>query len=80
MKELVTIGELNPEVEVDMATKTQEMEDGMTAFTETNFIGYLRLGNLYMAGLRDLCQDAQRDGSGPNPSSSPSDGNTPTHK
>ena len=76
-KELVTAREFNPEVEVDEVTKIQEMEDVMASLTETDFACYLCLGSLDMVGIRDLCQDAQSDGSRPGPSSSPGDGNTP---
>lgn len=72
--------DFDPEVEVDVAIKTREMEDAIAAFMETNFDGYLRLGDTDLVGLRDLCQDARIDGSGPGPSSPPGDGNAPAHK
>ena len=56
-----------------MASMTQEMEDAMVAFTEVDFANHLRLGSLDMAGLRSLCPEAQSDGLGSGPSSSPGD-------
>lgn len=50
-------GEFDPEVEVDVSTKTREMEDAIAAFTETNFAGYLHLGDIDLAGLYVLCED-----------------------
>lgn len=72
-------GKFDPEVEVDVATMTREMEDVIAVFTKTNFAGYLRLGDIDLAGLCALCQDAQSDESGPGPSSPPSDDTALAH-
>lgn len=79
VRELVIAGEFDPEGKVDVATKTQNMEDSMATFTVTNFPGYLHLGSLDIVGLRYIRQDAQSDGSGPSPSSSLGVGNSPAH-
>lgn len=73
-------GEFSLEVKVDVVTKVHEMEDALVAFTKTDYVGYLRLGDLDIVGLRDPCQDAQGDGSSPGLISSLGDGNTLAHK
>lgn len=69
----------DPKVEVDVATNTREMEDAIATFTEIDFVGYLRLGDIDLAGLRVLCQNAKSDESGPGPSYPPGDGTAPAH-
>lgn len=78
-RELVVAGEFDQEVEVDVATKMREKEYAIIAFMETYFDNYVRLGDTDLAGLCDVFQDAQSDGSGPGPSSLPGDGNGPVH-
>ena len=57
----------------DVATRTQEMEDALMAFTEINFANHLYLGSLDVASLRRLYQEAQSDGSCFGLNSAPSD-------
>ena len=75
----MVVREFNPEMEVNVAAKTHEIEDAMVAFTETDFVGYLLLGNMELAGLHVLCQDAQNDESGHVLSSPPGDGTPLAH-
>lgn len=72
--------DFDPEVEVDVAIKTREMEDAIAAFMETNFDGYLRLGDTDLVGLCVLCQDDHSDESGSGPSCPPGDGTSPAHE
>ena len=80
LRELVVARKFDPKVEVDVATKTREMEDAIATFTDTDFVGYLHLGDIDLAGLCVLCQNTQSDESGPCPSSPSGDGAAPTHE
>ena len=55
----MVVGEFYPEVEVDVATETREMEDAIAAFSKTDFAGSLQLEDTYLVGLCVLCHDAQ---------------------
>lgn len=57
-REQVVDMEFDLKTEVNVAAKTQDMENAIATFTETNFSSYLSLGNMDLARLRDLCQDA----------------------
>lgn len=69
----VSVGEFDAKSEEDVASRTQEMEDTLVAFTETDFANHLHLASLDMAGLCSLCQEARSDGSCSGPNSTPGD-------
>ena len=70
-RELVIAGNFDPRVEVNVATKTREMEDTIATFMETDFASYLRLGDIDLVGLHALYEDAQSDELVPGPSPLP---------
>ncbi|CAH1430253.1 unnamed protein product [Lactuca virosa] len=49
---------------------TQGMHDAVKSFMETDFASYLRLGELDMEGLRQLCRDQDAKGDHPEGDSS----------
>lgn len=55
MRKKVAIGKFNPEEGSAVVVQTQAMHVSMKSFIETNFASYLHLGELDLAGLRQLC-------------------------
>ena len=51
--------EVDPKSEENVVARTQEMEDALVTFTETNFVRHLHLGALDIVGLCNLYQESQ---------------------
>ncbi|CAH1417002.1 unnamed protein product [Lactuca virosa] len=57
VREQATVGKFNPEEASAVVEQTQAMHASVKSFMETSFALYLHLGELDLAGLRQLCYD-----------------------